>query len=127
MHNGHKGFEDIKAWKVGREFKKNIYSIVRKFPKEELFAITQQIRRAVVSITANIAEGYGRYHFQENIQFCRIARGSTNEVLDHLYSALDFNYITKTEFDLLYKEGRDVEYAINGYINFMNQQKNKER
>ena len=120
MYNGYKTFEDVKAWQLTREFRKNIYKISQKFPKDELYGLTSQIKRAVISISANIAEGYGRYSFQENIQFCRIARGSVNEVLDQLYTALDENYINQGEFDLLYQDGRNIEYAINGYIKFLN-------
>ena len=89
MNKYYKTFEDVKAWQLGREFKKKIYKISEKFPKKELYTLAAQIRDAAVSITANIAEGYGRYSFQENIQFCRTSRASVNEVLDHLYTALD--------------------------------------
>jgi len=123
MHKGYKSFEDIKAWQLGREFRKAIYKVSKKFPKEELYVLTQQIRRAVISVTSNIAEGWGRYSFQENIQFCRTARGSVNEVLDQLYVALDEKYITDEEFQTLYKQGREVEHAINGYLNFLEGQK----
>ena len=118
-----KTFEDIEAQQLGREFKKKVYEISKKFPKEETYVLTSQIRRATISITANIAEGFGRYFFQESIQFCRMARGSVNEVLDHLYTALDEEYITNGEFRSLYKEGREIERAINGYIDFLKKQK----
>jgi four helix bundle protein len=123
MYNNYRTFEDVKAWQIGREFRKKIYEITKRFPKSELYCLLSQIRRAAVSITSNIAEGYGRYSFQENTQFCRISRGSVNEVLDQLYVALDEKYITQEEFDNLYKLGREVEHAINGYINFLNSQK----
>jgi len=116
-------FEDLTCWRLGREFRKEVYKSSEKFHKEERYHLTAQIRDAAVSITANLAEGYGRYHFQENIQFCRISRGSTNEVLDHLYTALDENYISKNNFDKLYKQGREVERAVNGYIGFLQSQK----
>jgi len=122
MNKYYKTFEDVKAWQLGREFKKKIYKISEKFPKKELYTLAAQIRDAAVSITANIAEGYGRYSFQENIQFCRTSRASVNEVLDHLYTALDAKYITKEEFDNLYQEGRSVEKAVNGYIGFLRKQ-----
>jgi four helix bundle protein len=117
--NNYKSFESVKAWQLGRTFKNNIYKISEIFPKQESYNLIQQIRRAAVSITANIAEGYGRYSFQENIQFCRMSRGSLLEVLDHLYTALDQKYVNQEEFDDLYQEGRQVEWAINGYINFL--------
>jgi len=97
--------------------------MTKKFPKEEMYVLTPQIRRATISITANIAEGYGRYFFQESIQFCRMARGSVNEVLGHLYTALDEKYITRKEFERVYKNGREIERAINGYIDFLKKQK----
>ncbi len=118
-----KTFEDIKAWQLCRKFRKEIYSITRKFPQNEKFILTPQILRATISISSNIAEGFGRYSYQENIQFCRIARGSVNEVLDQLYVALDERYIIKDEFDKLYKEGRELERSINGYISFIKNQK----
>ena len=91
-------FEDVKAWQLARELRKNIYKITNNFPKEELYCLTSQIRRSAISIHSNIAEGYGRYNFQENIQFCRVARGSVNEVLDQLYVALDERYIDEIIF-----------------------------
>lgn len=120
-----KTFEDIKAWQLGHEFRKEIYKITKKFPSDERFTLTPQIRRAVISISSNIAEGFGRYSYQENIQFCRIARGSINETLDQLYMALNENYINEGEFNNLYQRGRDLERAINGYIGFLKKQKEK--
>ena len=97
----YKRFEDLKVWQMGREFRKAIYQVTKSFPKDEQYVLISDIRRAAISITANIAEGYGRYHYQENIQFCRISRGSINEVLDHLYTALDEKYLTQQVFDRL--------------------------
>jgi four helix bundle protein len=119
MHQGYKTFEDIKAWQLAREFIKKIYNITKKFLSVEMYSLVSQLRRAAISVTSNIAERYGRYSYQDNIHFCRISRGSTNEVLAQLYIALDENYITRQEFNGLYKEGREVEHAINGYIKFL--------
>jgi four helix bundle protein len=116
-------FEDVKVWQLAREFRKKIYNITKNFPRDELYCLKSQIRRAAISIHSNIAEGYGRYSFQENIQFCRISRGSLNEVLDQLYVALDEKYIILETFDELYNEGRNLEIAINGYIGFLKSQK----
>jgi len=114
-----RGFEGLKVWQLGRKFRKKIYEISRKFPKEEIYCLVQQIRKAAISITANIAEGHGRYHYQENIQFCRVSRGSINEVLDHLYTAIDEKYIVEKEFQQLYSQGREVEKVLNGYIGYL--------
>ena len=112
-------FEDLDAWKKARVFRKDIYRVSKNFPKDELFALTNQIRRAACSVTANIAEGYGRFSFKEKSQFCLIARGSLNEALDQLYVALDEHYITRETFDELYAKGRDAEQVLNGYISFL--------
>ena len=109
---------------VSKNFRKEIYSITKKFPREEVYCLTNQLRRAAISIHSNIAEGYGRYSFKENIQFCRVARGSLNEVLDQLYVALDEKYITQEIFNKLYYQGRETEKAINGYIGFLKSQQN---
>ena len=119
----YKRFEDLKAWQLAREFRKAIYQITKSFPKSEEYILVSQIRRAAIPITANIAEGYGRYYYQENIQFCRISRASINEVLDHLYTVLDEKYITQQVFDRLYKQGREVEQVLNGYIRYLERQK----
>ncbi|MDD4333359.1 MAG: four helix bundle protein [Patescibacteria group bacterium] len=119
MYQGYKTFEDIKAWQLAREFRKKIYSVTNKFPSVEIYSLVSQLRRAAISVTSNIAEGYGRYSYQDNIHFCRMSRGSINEVLDQLCIALNENYINQQEFDGLYKEGREVEHAINGYIKFL--------
>ena len=125
QNNKKHSFEDVKAWQMAREFRKEIYRITKNFPKDEIYNLTSQIRRASISIHSNISEGYGRYNFQENIQFCRISRGSLNEVLDQLYAALDEKYILQEEFDKLYKLGRDTEIAINCYIGFLKNQQKK--
>ncbi len=118
-----KTFEDIKAWQLSRKFRKNIFEIIKTFPKHELFVLVPQMRRAVISISSNIAEGFGRYSYQENIQFCRISRGSLNEILDQLYIALDEKYMAEDSFNNLYREGRELEKSLNGYIFFLKNQK----
>ena len=88
-------------------------------PKEENFVLGTQIRRAAISVTSNIAEGYGRYHYQEGIRFYRISRASLYELKDHLVSCLDFNYVTETEYYdgiILIEEGKRL---LNGYINYL--------
>ena len=114
-----KSFEDLKVWQLARDLKKEIYAIIKEFPKKEDYYLSAQIRDAAISITANIAEGGGRYHYQEEIQFCRIARGSLNEVIDHLYTALDAEYITKDRFTNLYNKARETEKVLNGYLSYL--------
>lgn len=112
-------FEELQVWQRGREFRNEIYAITKGFPGEEMFGLTSQIRRAAVSLTSNIAEGHGRYHYRENIQFCKTSRGSLNEMLDHLYLAMDMGYIGKDRFMKLYEKGREFEKILNGYIKYL--------
>jgi four helix bundle protein len=111
-----KDFTDLQVWRLARELRKLSYSLICGFPSEERYVLSSQLRRAAISITANIAEGFGRYSYQENLQFCRQARGSAFEVRDHLTTALDANYITPE----LYKKAdaltQRVIQTLNGYI-----------
>jgi len=77
-------FTDLECWEEARTLRIEIADLVRTFPSEEKYRLVDQIVRSSRSVTANIAEGYGRFHFQENIQYCRQARGSLTETLDHL-------------------------------------------
>lgn len=116
-------FEDLDCWKACREVRRYIITVVKKFPADEKYALSSGIRRSSRSITENIAEGFGRYHYQENIQFCRHSRGSLYEIIDQIMTALDENYITKEE----YENGRIlIDKALtllNGYIKYLNKAK----
>lgn len=109
-------FTDLKVWQLARELRKRVYQIARKLPPEEKFGLASQLQRAAISITANIAEGFGRYSYQENIQFCRIARGSAFEVRDHLIAAEDGNYISASEHQVVDALAQRVIQTLNGYI-----------
>ena len=82
-------FEGLEAWKSGRELRRKFSGFSKTLPDEEKFLLRSQILRASRSVTANIAEGYGRFHYKENIQFCRQSRGFLMELLDHISVALD--------------------------------------
>ena len=116
-------FESLEVWKTCREFRKQISNIVKLFPIEEKYRLTDQLIRASRSVTANIAEGHGRYHFQENSQFCRQARGSLTETLDHLLCALDENYITEQQLNELRIQYENCIKLLNGYIGYLQKQK----
>jgi four helix bundle protein len=120
-------FEELKVWQLARAFRKKIYDITSKMPKEEKYALISNMRDAACSITRNIAEGFGRYHLQENIQFCRQSRGSLNEVLDDLYTSLDAGHVSQEVFTAIYESGREVERVLNGYINSMVAKKQTEQ
>lgn len=123
--NSINSFEDLECWKACRESRKYVSEIIKKFPPEEKYALTDNMRRASRSITENIAEGYGRFHYQENIQFCRISRGSLYELMDQFITTLDEKYITNDE----YQKGRDLldrsKGILNGYIKYLQQAKKR--
>ncbi|MCK4563781.1 MAG: four helix bundle protein, partial [Verrucomicrobia bacterium] len=82
-------FEELECYKLARKLRKEISRFCKTLPREEEYRLKDQIIRSSRSVTANIAEGYGRHHHRENMQFCRTARGSLTETLDHLIVALD--------------------------------------
>lgn len=92
-------FTELEVWKMGRKFKNNMFELCKTFPKVETFMLCDQLIRSSRSVTANIAEGHGRFHYQENIQFCRIARGSLTESKEHLITALDCKYLSNEKFN----------------------------
>ncbi|MCO6357369.1 four helix bundle protein [Roseivirga pacifica] len=114
-----RSFMDLDCWKVARVFRKDISLLAKTFPTEEKFGLVSQIKRSSRSVTANIAEGYGRYHHQENIQFCRVSRGSLTETLDHLTVALDEEYISETQFEQYKNDLERCLKVLNGYINYL--------
>tara|TARA_R110000796_G_scaffold71409_4_gene162082 strand:- start:2663 stop:3034 length:372 start_codon:yes stop_codon:yes gene_type:complete len=114
-----KSFKDLEAWKKGRVLRGDISALTKTFPVEEKFKLVDQLIRASRSVTANLAEGYGRFHYQENIQFCRVSRGSLTEIQDHITVAYDEGYINE---ELAKKYDEQVEECIriiNGYINYL--------
>jgi len=118
-----KSFEDLTVWKDARKFTNKIYNLTNKFPKEELYGLTSQIRRATVSIMSNIAEGFDRRSDKEFSNFLSIARASAAEVQNDLYIALDLNYISQTEFNELYQEAKKIAKQINGLMTYLKSSK----
>ncbi len=116
-------FEDLDCWKACRKVRIFIMDLVNKFPEEEKYSLTDGMKRASRSTTENIAEEFGRYHFQENIQFCRHSRGSLHELIDQLITALDEEYITQNEFTKGKDSVNNVLGLLNGYINYLNKAK----
>ena len=100
-------------------------TVVKSFPKEEKFLLTAQILDASRSITANIAEGFGRFHFQENIQFCRQSRGSLSETMEHLITGYDEDYFDKLTLEKFNKVYKQCLKEINGYIKYLKTAKTK--
>ena len=99
-YNQQKDFTSLICWKDAREMKLFFFNkIIPLLPETEKYNLNIQIRKASVSSTANISEGYGRFHYQEGVQFYRISRGSIYELKDHLISCFDIKYIDKPLFD----------------------------
>jgi four helix bundle protein len=118
-------FEELDCWKLAREIRNEIRLLVRKFPAEEKHRLTDQMIRASRSVTHNIAEGFGRFHYQENIQYCRTSRGSLSELKDQLTVALDEEYIDDSKFKELYeKVDRNIN-ILNGYISYLKRKKDE--
>lgn len=114
-----RSFEDLKCWQEARSYRQEIKKLVESFPKHEQFELKSQLLRAARSVTANIAEGYGRYHYKDNARFCRNARGSLYETLDHLIEAVDDGYITQTDLERIRLHFERTKGLINGYINYL--------
>ena len=97
-------FKDLTAWQEAMNLAETVYVQTKNFPKEELYGIVSQIRRAVVSIPANIAEGYGRKNRAEYLNFLSIANGSLTETETHLLLSKRINYLTEAQMDELQKQ-----------------------
>ena len=116
-------FETLEVWIKTREIRNRISTLSKTFSSEEKYRLADQMIRASRSVTANIAEGYGRYHYQENIQYCRQARGSLFEIIDHLYVALDENHINNNVFFDLKSDVFIAIKILNGYIKYLKDRK----
>ncbi len=116
-------FEDLEAWQQARKIQRTIKKITKKFPKIEQYRLTDQMIRSSRSVGRNIAEGYGRYHYQENIQFCRISRGSLSELKNDLITALDEGFIDHRILEELKNEIEVNNRLINGYIKYLRKAK----
>jgi four helix bundle protein len=119
----YQSFTELNVWKEARAFQLFIFNLSKSFPSEEKYKLADQTIRSSRSIAANIAEGHGRFHFQEQIQFCRQARGSLSEVLNHIYTAFDCGYISKEQVSELELKYATLLKLINGYLFFLKNQK----
>ncbi len=118
-------FEELEVYKKAREFRKEVYKLANELPEKEKFNLRPQMMSAARSTTNNIAEGFGRYHHQENIQFCRQARGSINELLDDFNICLDENYIEEEIINNLKNQAFEVIKILNGYIAHLKRSKSE--
>lgn len=111
-----KSFQDLNIWKEAHQLVLEIYKITRKFPREENYSLTSQIRRASISVPSNIAEGMGRNTTKELLNFLYNARGSLSETICQLILAKDLGYITEGEFGNLYTRYNGLGKGINTFI-----------
>jgi len=124
-YKSEKDFTTLAAWKYARELKLYFYDqILPKIRSEEKLTLGYQIRKTLISITANLAEGYGRYHFKEGVQFYRISRVSLYELKDHLITCYDLNFINKQILTSGIKKIEKTKITLNGFISFTQNQSN---
>ena len=111
-----KSFEDLEVWKRAKELAVKIYKLTTTFPKDEIFGTTSQIKRAVLSVPANIAEGFGRYHYLDKAKFYINARGSLFELKSHLLVAADLKFMDETLTKQLTEDIDQIGIKINNLI-----------
>jgi four helix bundle protein len=118
------GLEKLDVWCKARDFAVRVNKeILSLLPLEEKWSLNQQVRRSSQSIPANIAEGHGRFYFQDNVRFCYISRGSLEETLSHIVYAYKVGYISETLYKSFVVEGENLNRLINGYIGFLKKSK----
>jgi four helix bundle protein len=122
-----KGLESLQVWQRALAFAENIYKLVLpSLPGEEKWGLANQLRRSASSIPANIAEGYGRYYYQDSVRFCYIARGSLEETFSHLTLACNLGYVANDKYLPLLAEIQELRRMLNGYIAFLKRSKRGE-
>lgn len=109
-------FTDLEVWKEAHVLTLLVYKSTKLFPKEELYALVSQLRRAVISIESCIAEGFNRYHYKSRLTFYYDARGSIGEVESQLITAKDLGYIKNDDFELIYSQAEKVSLILGGLI-----------
>jgi len=116
MENKIKTFRDLYSWQEGHKLVLLVYKVTKTFPKNETLALVDQIVRAVVSITSNIAEGFGRRGIKEKIQFYYLAQSSLSEVQNQLIIAKDVNYVDEQLFNEIWEQTVTVHKLLTGLI-----------
>jgi four helix bundle protein len=115
------------VWVRAKDFGLKIYrQVLPLLPHEEKWNLNQQLRRSSLSVSANIAEGHGRFYYQDNVRFCYNARGSLEETLSHLIFSFEADFISVALYNELEAEGEEIEKMLNGYISFLKKNKHGE-
>ena len=121
----YQSFEELDVWKKARQLKKDIFNLIKGFPGEEKYRLTDQLIRSSRSVNTQIAEGHGRKTYPDRLRFCVIARGSLSETLNHLIDSFDCSYIKEEILNEYRIKITEVEKLLNGYISFLDK-KSKE-
>lgn len=111
-----RNFEDLIVWQKAHQLMIHVYTFTELLPRDEKYNRISQLKRSSSSTPANIAEGFGRYHYQENIQFCRQARGSLEETRNHIIAARDLSQAPESECEKLLKKSEELRLVLNSYI-----------
>src|SRR6266705_3166796 len=117
--SGFQIFENLEVYKVAREFRKAMYAVNRRLPDFEKYELGSQIRRASASLTNNMAEGHGRFHYPDQIRFFLPSRGSLEELVDDLNICLGERYLSSEAVAKLKEQARGVLILINGYLRYL--------
>lgn len=120
---GKRGFEDLECYQLALEVMARVHEFSQSLPPEERYDLYAQIRRSAKSVTGNIAEGYGRYHYLDSLHHYSIARGELNETLAQLINARVLKYLEQPAFETLYRLVRQTEQALNGYMAYVRRQR----
>jgi four helix bundle protein len=120
---GVRDFRDLEVWKWCRELRRDVELLCRRLPRHEQTRLADQMIRAARSVTANLAEGVGRYHYLETIQSCRMARGSLYELLDHLQVAADNGHLKAAEFKTYDNRIQSASRLLNGFVRYLRSRK----
>ena len=115
-----KTFRDMKVWQDAHMLTIEVYGATKEFPDKEQYGLTSQIRRSAASIGANIAEGFGRYHFKDKIKFYLNARGSSTETQSHLLLAKDLGYLENKQAENFFDKAEDISKQLNILIKITN-------
>jgi four helix bundle protein len=118
------GLKRLQVWVRAKDFALKVYKqVLPLLPPEEKWNLSQQLRRSSLSISANIAEGHGRFYYQDNVRFCYNARGSLEETLSHLVFAFEADFLPEKLYKELEAEGEEIEKMLNGYISYLKKSK----
>ena len=116
-------FTELEVWKQSKKIRILISEITKSFPVEEKYRLADQIIRSSRSIGNNLAEGHGRFHYQDNIRFCIMARGSLSETLDHILIAHEEKFVTDEILQTFQAEYESCLRLLNGYIQYLKKKK----